>query len=141
MTTTTVPSTTGFADALEAIRGVRRVVQADAVLCLVSGGLLVAGAAPLADLAGLDPTWPVAAVGGFLLLLGANLLLLARASARLLLALTPWSADGDLLWAAASVAVAVGVSMTATGRALVLAQGLVVAAVGVAKLKAVRAAR
>ena len=139
MTTTTAP--TPFAETLGAVTGVRRVVQADAVLCLVSGGLLVAGAGPLADVAGLEPTWPVAAVGGFLLLLGVNLLVLARASARHLLALAPWSAESDFAWAIASVVVAVTVSMTGPGRALVLAQAVVVAGMGVAKLRAVRAAR
>ncbi|HJR26412.1 MAG TPA: hypothetical protein VJ804_13130 [Acidimicrobiales bacterium] len=139
MTTTTAP--TPFAETLGAVTGVRRVVQADAVLCLVSGGLLFAGAGPIADVAGLEPTWPVAAVGGFLLLLGVNLLVLARASARHLLALTPWSAESDFVWAIASVVVAVAVSMTGPGRALVLAQAVVVAAMGVAKLRAVRAAR
>jgi hypothetical protein len=70
-----------------------------------------------------------------------NLLVLARASARTLLALTPWSAESDFAWVIASVVVAVAVSMTGTGRALVLAQAVAVAAMGVAKLKAVRAAR
>jgi hypothetical protein len=141
MTTTTVHPTTGFTETLAAVTGVRRVVQADAVLCLVSGGLLFAAAAPIADVAGLEPTWPVAAVGAFLLLLGVNLLFLARAAARHLLAITPWSAESDFAWAIASVAVAVTVSMTGTGRALVLVQAVAVAAMGVAKLRAVRAAR
>jgi hypothetical protein len=139
--TTTVHPTTGFADRLTAVSGVRRIVQADAVLCLVSGGLLFAGASPIADVAGLEPTWPVAAVGAFLLLLGVNLLFLARAAARHLLAITPWSAETDFAWAVASVVVALAVSMTGPGRALVLAQAVVVAMVGVAKLRAVRAAR
>jgi hypothetical protein len=139
--TTTVHAPTDFADTLDAVNDVRRVVQADAVLCLVSGGLLVAGVAPIADLLGVEPRWPVAAAGAFLLLLGANLLFLARAAARHVLALTPWSADGDFLWAIASIAVALGVSLTGPGRALILVQGVVVAAVGVAKLRAVRAAR
>ena len=139
--TTTVHPTNGFTETLSAVTGVRRIVQADAVLCLVSGGLLVAGASPLADVAGIEPTWPVAAVGAFLLLLGSNLLFLARASARHLLAITPWSAESDFAWALASVVVAVAVSMTGPGRALVLGQAVVVAMVGVAKLRAVRAAR
>ena len=139
--TTTVHPTTGFAGTLDAVTRVRRVVQADAVLCLVSGGLLFAGASPLAELAGLEPTWPVAAVGAFLLLLGVNLLVLARASARHVLAITPWSAESDFAWAVASVVVALAVSMSGPGRAIVLAQAVVVAAVGVAKLRAVRAAR
>ena len=141
MTTTTVPTSTDFTETLGAISDVRRIVQADAVLCLVSGSLLVVGAQPIADVAGLEPAWPAAAAGAFLVLLGANLLFLARAAARHLLALTPWSADGDFLWAAASVAVAVGVSLTGTGRVLLIAQALLVAGVGVAKLRAVRAAR
>jgi hypothetical protein len=139
--TTTVPTSTSFTDTLSAVAAVRRVVQADAVLCLVAGGVLVAGFAPIADVAGIEPTWPVAAVGAFLLLLGVNLLLLARAAARHLLALTPWSADSDFAWVVASVVVAVAASMTGPGRALVLAQAVAVAGMGVAKLRAVRAAR
>ena len=137
--TTTAP--TPFAETLGTVTGVRRVVQADAVLCLVSGGLLFAGAGPIADVAGLEPTWPVAAVGGFLLLLGFNLLVLARASARHLLALTPWSAESDFAWAIASVVVAFAVSLTGPGRAMVLGLGLAAVPMGIAKMRAIRAAR
>ncbi len=136
-----MPAPTSFADTLDAVNEVRRIVLADAVLCLVTGGLLVGGVVPIADLIGLEPRWPVAAAGAFLLLLGGNLLCLARAAPRHVLALTPWSADGDFLWAIASVAIALGVSLTGPGRALVLVQAVAVVAVGLAKLRAVRAAR
>lgn len=120
---------------------VRRVLVADAVLCATSGAVLVAAARPLADLAGVDPAWPLAAAGAFLLALAVGLAVLARSSSRRVLALTPWSAEGDLLWAVGSFAVAAGVSLTGPGRALIAAQGLVVAGMALLKTRAVRAAR
>ena len=124
-----------------ALADLRQVVRLDIGVCAASGVALVAGARPLADLAGLAGGGETAAVGGFLLVLAAGLVLLARASARTLVQLVPWSAEGDLAWAAASALVAGTVSMNGTGRALVLAQGVIVAGVGVAKLRAHRAAR
>jgi hypothetical protein len=81
-----------------------------------------------------EPLGPTVAAGAFLLVLGAGLALLARAEVHVLRALLPWSGEGDLLWAAGSVAVAALVDLTGPGRALVLAQAAVVALVGVAKL-------
>jgi hypothetical protein len=145
MTTIQVP-TSRSSDARATSAGtptdqVRRVMRADAVLCAVLGVGLVAGAGPVADLIGVDPSWSVAAAGAFLLGLAAALFAISRAAVRPLLALTPWSAEGDFVWAAASVVVAVTVSLTGPGRALIAGQGLVAVAMGVAKLQAVRAAR
>lgn len=119
----------------------RTVVRADAALCVATGAVLAAGASPLADLAGLDTATPVVLPGVFLLVLGLGLGLLARADRRLLVALTPWSARGDVVWGAASLAVAAGVDLTGPGRALVVAQALVVTAMAALKLRAVCAAR
>jgi hypothetical protein len=112
----------------------RRLVRFDSLLCLASGALLVVGATPLTDLAGVEPPAPALAAGVFLLVMAAGLALLARAQLRVLRVVLPWSGEGDLLWAAGSVALAVMVDLTGPGRALVLAQAAVVALVGLAKL-------
>jgi hypothetical protein len=133
MTLTTVPATTPVSTR-SAAEQARRLVRFDSLLCLAGGALLVAGAAPLTDLAGVEPLAPTVAAGIFLLLLGAGLAVLVRAELHVLRALLPWSGEGDLLWAAGSVAVAAMVDLTGPGRALVLAQAAVVAMVGIAKL-------
>jgi hypothetical protein len=133
MTTTTVPPTTAVPTRSAADQA-RRLVRVDSLLCLASGALLVAGASPFTDLAGVEPLAPTVAAGIFLLALGAGLAVLARAELHVLRALLPWSGEGDLLWAAGSVAVAAMVDLTGPGRALVLAQAAVVGMVGIAKL-------
>lgn len=137
MTTITTPTRPTRSTAWQPVR---RVLHGDAALCAVSGAVALLGARPLADLADLDGGGPVAAVGAFLLLLGADLALLARAGDRLVRRLNPWSAAGDLAWVAASLVVAVTVDMSGVGRALVLAQALVVAGVAIAKATAHRQA-
>lgn len=119
----------------------RHVIGADAALCAVSGAALVGLAAPLADLVGLTGGGgPLVGVGTFLLVLAAGLAWLRRAPHDTLLRLTPASAGGDLVWAAASVVVAVTVSMNLGGRAAVVVQAAAVAGVGLAKLRARRLA-
>ena len=134
MTTTTMAPTTAVPSRSIADQA-RRLVRFDSLLCLASGAVLVAAASPLTDLAGVEPLVPTVAAGVFLVVLGAGLAFLARAELRPLRALLPWSGEGDLLWAAGSVAVATTVDLTGPGRALVLAQAAVVALVGVAKLR------
>ena len=141
MTSITATPTAHTATDTPATAWVRTVIKADAALCVISGVVLAGAAGPLADLAGLDTATPVVLPGLFLLLLGAGLAALARAGRRTLVALTPWSADGDFAWAAASLAVAVLTDLTGPGRALVAAQAVVVAVMGTLKLRAVRAAR
>lgn len=118
----------------------RRVIAEDAVLCGVSGAVLLVGAAPLADLVDLDGGGPLIAIGAFLIALAAALAWLRQAPTAELLRLSPISAAGDLAWAVASLVVAVAVSMNTAGRVAVVVQGLVVAGVGAAKLRARRAA-
>jgi hypothetical protein len=138
MTTTQTISTSVTSDR---VGPVRRVLRTDAALCAAMGAAFFAGAGPLAETACIDPSWPVAATGAFLVGLAGLLLLLSRGASRLVLALTPWSAESDFLWVAASIAVALGVALTGPGRAFILAQAAIVACVGVAKLRTIRAAR
>lgn len=119
----------------------RRIIRADVALCAASGLVLLLGAGALADLADVDGGGVIAGAGVFLLALAAALAWLSRAPAAVVVRLAPWSADGDFAWALASVALAVGVSMSGAGRALLVAQALVVAGIGGAKLTAHRAAR
>ena len=128
----TVDHTTTDHAAAEA--GLRRLLLADAAICAVSGIGLVVFRSPIADLVGRDSTTALAAIGTFLAVLAIGLSSLARAHRRTMLRLTPWSAEGDLLWAAASLAVAAVASLNGTGRVLVLIQAVAVAGMGVAKL-------
>jgi hypothetical protein len=143
MTSTTVTAhhSTVAGDDTPAMHSLRTVMRADAAVCVGSGAVLTAAYAPLGDLAGIAPAWPVAAAGLFLLVLGAGLALLSRAGRRPLVALVPWSAEGDFVWAAGSLAIAGLVDLTGPGRAIIAAQAVVVAVIGVLKLRAVRAAR
>lgn len=119
----------------------RRIIQADVALCAVSGLVLLLGAGALADLADVDGGGVIGGAGVFLIVLAGALAWLSRAPSSVLLRLAPWSADGDFAWALASVGLAIGVSMSGAGRALLVAQALVVAWVGAAKLVAHREAR
>jgi hypothetical protein len=73
--------------------------------------------------------------------LGVGLAFLARAGRRALVALAPWSAEGDFAWAAASLVAAGFADLTGPGRALVAAQAVVVAVMGAVKIRAAKAAR
>ncbi len=125
----------------EATTVVRRVVQADAALTAVGGGVVLAAAEPVADLLGLATTGPVLAVGAFFMALSLVLALVGRTDARQLLRVVPINAVGDLAWAAASIGVAALADLSGTGRALIAVQAVVVLAVGEAKLITVRRAR
>jgi hypothetical protein len=141
MTDTATSTTTMIAAPDAATARLRRVIQTDVALCAVSGVALVAGAGALADLADVEGGGPIVAAGAFLLLLAGALTWLSRAPAEALVRLAPWSAEGDFAWAVGSVALAVAMSMSGTGRALLVAQAVVVAGVGAAKLAAHRGAR
>lgn len=130
MTTTTAPPAARTATDAP----LRRVIRADVVACAGSGALLLAAAGPLADVLGVTNAAPVQAAGAFLLVLGLALAVLARTPHDVLVRLTPWSAAGDALWAAGSLAIAAAAPLSGVGRALVAAQGLAVAGMAVAKL-------
>ncbi len=118
----------------------RRVLLADAVLCVGSGALLAGAARPLVDAGDLPSgaVWPARLAGVGLLLLAFSLLRLARADRLRLGKFTPWSAELDMLWAVGSIVVAATVSMNGPARTIVIAQAVGVAAVGALKLHGLR---
>jgi hypothetical protein len=85
----------------------RTILRADGALCAASGVLLLAGAGPIASLAGLDGPLGVVAVGAFLLPWGAGLLWLAgrRPVGRGLLLTV---AVVNILWVIGSAAIILG---------------------------------
>lgn len=136
MTTTTAPAVR----TTDATEGLRRVIRLDVAACAVPGIALVALAGPVAELLDVDNTTPIVVAGVFLVVLAADLALLARSSTSILLRLTPWSAAGDLAWAVGSAALALLAPLSGVGRFVVLAQGLAVAGMAIAKLSARRRA-
>ena len=119
----------------------RQLVVADAVVTGVAGWLLLVAAVDVAEWAGLTTAAPVRGVGAFFVLLGAALAGLSRASDGVLVRVVPVNAVGDLVWAVASVVVALAADLTGPARALILLQAVLVFAVGEAKLVLARRAR
>jgi hypothetical protein len=122
-------------------RQLRQLLTVDAAICLVSGAVLVVAATPVADLVGLSTSEPVRVVGIFLVLLGGALAWLSNSSDKARQQWVPINAAGDLLWAAASLAVAVLADLTGPGRALIAAQGLLALSIGETKLVLLRRAQ
>jgi hypothetical protein len=117
---------------------VRRILAIDAGFCLAGGAVLLAAATEIADRADLAAPGFVRVLGAFLLVLGVDLALFARAPerwARLGAALT---AVGDLAWAAGSVAIVLTAELPAWASAAVLAQAVAVLAIAAAKRAALR---
>jgi hypothetical protein len=79
----------------------RRLLRADAALCLISGAVVAAAARPLADLLGVTSTAPILATAGVLAVVGIALVGLATAP-RAVLAAGALSAAGDAVWASGS---------------------------------------
>ena len=115
-------------------RRLQDLVRADAIVCAVSGFALLAAADALADLAGVATTGPVRAVGAFLVVLGMGLAWLGSAGDDARQRWIPLSAAGDIAWALASFALAFVADLSGPGRALILVQGVLVLAIGEAKL-------
>jgi glucose uptake protein GlcU len=128
-------------DTRDPIAPLRQLVVADAIVTGLSGVLLLVAAEDLADWAGLTTAGPVRLIGGFFVLLAVALAGLGRTNDRLLVRLLPANAIGDLLWAAASVVVAVAAELSGAARAVILVQAVIVLAVGEAKLMLSRRAR
>jgi hypothetical protein len=109
----------------------RQLLVADAVTCLVFGGLLVSGAGVLAPLLGIPAAW----------LFGAGVVLFPCAALMALAAktLAPWLAGvviaGNAAWVVASIAVLFAVEPTSLGVGFVLAQAAAVATLAVLEWK------
>ena len=99
-----------------------------------AGSALLAAAGPVSDLVGVSTTGPVRAVGALLVVLGMGMAWLGSAGDNARQRWVPLSAAGDIAWAVASFAVALVGDLSGPGRALILVQGVLVLAVGEAKL-------
>jgi hypothetical protein len=132
MTTVHEP-VTAMAPAEPAAHDLRRLLRADAALCLVSGAVVAAAARPIADLLDVTSTSPILVTAGVLVVVGLALVALAAAPRAVLAVGSALSAAGDAVWAIGFAAVAVLAPLSGEGRALVLAQAALVAAIGLAK--------
>jgi len=115
-------------------RRLQDLVRADAIVCAVGGFALLAAADAISELAGVATTGPVRAVGAFLVVLGMGLAWLGSTGDDARQRWIPLSAAGDIAWALASFALAFVADLSAAGRALILVQGVLVLAIGEAKL-------
>ncbi|HUQ09205.1 MAG TPA: hypothetical protein VM146_02735 [Steroidobacteraceae bacterium] len=109
----------------------KQVLALDALTCLVTGAALVAAASPLAGLLGLPPG--LLFYAGVVLFPCAALMLLA--SRTLATSLVWMVIMGNFAWVAASVLVAVALTPTALGFAVILGQAAVVALLGWLELR------
>jgi len=112
----------------------RQLMLADAVFTGVAGIALLLAADPVADEAGLSTSGPLLAIGAVFVVLAAIVAALSRAREDSLVRLVPLNGAGDLVWAAASVIVALSADLSGAGRAMVLVQAVAVLAIGEAKL-------
>jgi hypothetical protein len=119
----------------------RQLVVADAVVTGLTGWLLLVVSVDVAEWAGLTTAGPVRGVGAFFVVLAVALAGLTRTSDGVLMRSVPVTAVGDLVWAVASVVVALAADLTGAARALILLQAVFVFAVGEAKLVLARRAR
>ena len=128
-------------EATPPIRSLRRLLVADAALTGLAGVLLLVTAQDMADWAGLSTATPMRVVGAFFVLLAVALAGVSRMRDGLLVRVVPVNAAGDVLWAIASLVVALVVDLTGGARALLVVQAVFVFAVGEAKLVLARRAR
>jgi hypothetical protein len=116
----------------------RGILLIDAVTCASAGLITAAASSAVADLLDAEQP-PVLGTGLFLLGYTIGLLAFARSCARVQRQGLAVTAVGDALWVLASVALVIAGTFSAAGNAVVLAVALVVAAIGVTKVAALRA--
>jgi hypothetical protein len=134
---TSPSSTSPSTDVTPDVTGpLRLVLRLDASGAAVSGLVLVLAAGPLARLADVAAVGVVRLIGLGLLVLAVDLVLLARSRPSTLVRFTPLSAMGDVAWMVTSFVVAAAVEMNSGARVVVLAQGIAVGGVALAKLVA-----
>lgn len=117
---------------------VRRILAIDAGFCLAGGAVLLAGATEIADRADLAAPTFVRILGAFLLVLGVDLALFARAPQRWARLGAAVTGLGDVAWAAGSIAIVLTAELPAWASAAVLAQAVAVLAIGATKRAALR---
>ena len=117
----------------------RQILRVDALACAASGVVAAVAASGVADLLGTERTGWVRAVGVFLVVYAADLLLVARATRPTTVRRgAVVSAVGDAVWVAGTVALIAAGAFGGVGIAVVAALGAVVAALGVVKTTTLR---
>lgn len=117
---------------------VRRILAIDAGVCLAGGAVLLATATEITDRADLAAPTFVRLLGAFLLVLGLDLALFARAPQRWVRLGAGLTAIGDVAWVAGSVAIVVTAELPGWATAAVLAQAAAVLAIAARKWAALR---
>lgn len=117
---------------------VRRILAVDAGVCLVAGGLLLAAAGPLARSAELASPTVLWLLGGFVLLLGIDLAVTARAPRRWARLGAVVTGFGDLVWVAASLVVVLSTGLPGWMSIAVLGQAALVLVIAGAKRAALQ---
>lgn len=117
---------------------VRRVLAVDAGVCIAAGAALLATASTVAERADLASPSAVQVIGAFLLVLGVDLALFAKAPTRWARLGAAVTAVGDVGWVAGSVLLAATAGLPAWATAGVLGQAVVTLGMAVAKRTALR---
>jgi hypothetical protein len=116
----------------------RALLLIDAAACSASGAVAIAAPGPVADLLGVESHAWVRGIGVFLVVYGLALWSLTRARRSIAVRGGAASAVGDGIWVVASVALVIAGVFSGVGIAVMSAMGLVVAALGTAKVDAIR---
>ena len=116
----------------------RALLGIDSVTCVVGGVALTAFAGGLADGLGVDSTVAVRSVGGFLIVYGVVLAVLASATPRTVELAGRITALADASWVLATVVLIAADTFSAGGDVIVAVAAIPVAALGIGKLAALR---
>jgi hypothetical protein len=116
----------------------RTLFRIDAATCAATALVAITAAAPVADLLGVDSHAWVRGVGAFLVVYSVSLWSLTRAPRATAVLGAAATAAGDGLWVAVTVVLAMAGAFSGVGTAVMGAVGVVVAALGIAKVEAIR---
>jgi hypothetical protein len=120
-------------------RPAARPLRIDSAICLVGGAAVAAFAGGLADDLGVDNTVAVRSVGLFLVGYGIVLAVVARAAPRTVEMSGRLSALADASWVLATVTLIAADAFSSGGDVIIAVAAIPVAALGVAKVIALRA--
>jgi hypothetical protein len=113
----------------------------DAAMCAACGAVAIAAAGPVVDLLGVESQAWVRGIGVFLVVYSLALWSLTRVNRSIAVRGAAATAVGDGVWVAATVALVIAGVFSGVGIAVMIATGLVVGALGTAKVDAIRSAR
>lgn len=119
---------------------VRRILTIDAACCIVAGTTLLSSATPIADHSDLASPAVVRAIGVFLVLLGVDLAVLARAPQRWARLGTAVTGLGDVGWAVGSLVIVATAALPAWAAVAVVVQAAFTLGIAMAKRAALRSA-